>query len=1340
MAKNTTDPVQMLTDISKGFEEIGQTFKLVLKNRELVTELKILRKEFILLEAKVQEYGKAAVDAENKAERAAKKSLDSAKKRRKDYEDANKKSTGYLNDLAVAAKRQIAWYPVKAVTTSFLSALRSIPTITAEYGQALKDISSISRMSDKDLSTLSKTIVEVGVSTKFSMVEVAKSTKILTQAGLRGAELSNALQPLAELAAATSSTLDNAAQLQTTVMRAYSMGADQFNEISDGIVNSIASTRLSLQDLNTAFSYVASAAQQTGVSFTETLTLLGLLKNAGLEASTAATGLRMALLKITAPTRKAQKVLDSVGLSKKDLDIANRGIYEVLKSLNKLTKQSIIDIFGARSANAMLVFRNVSMETAKQLEKVIKLQGTAAYTAAEQMSTLAGQWKLLYDNLKAAAVSIGDSFKTFVIDNIQVSIELLSKAVKAFRQWKRVLASIASVYALYKGIPILLKGIAIASEALIKVQVLLIASFSKVGKAVTLVKYAFNNYGKYLAFAQRQVAAFSAVSIGLGVVFAAIGATLITEAKNLATFKKNLDELATSFTKTKVTLEEFTLKFSELKDLQLGSSFENAFIVQNRGKIKENINSYYSSILKIVGDPKRKEEIALEQQKLLEDANKILTMDDAQAINKIIDARSKNEVKVIKESRKKTAATLEADMGVAQDLSFGFDSSIFSPKVAVSEDRSLQIMDETISKFEKSQSKLIDLASDPAFKKSQNLLIGSRKDLETAQSNADARLKVYISMLDNEKVLVDGLANLQRRKAGLAGTLSLDQWLDLNKLEQEHQDALDTLHRIRNAELTGELASMVAPVNKMSKKLMIEARETLLRDMNTELNTAKDDNERRAILNKYFRNFDKNFKTEFANLFTKVGNYDKWAEKLQEPIEDAVNKGKFVITGKAFGLDINTLRRDANEFKAEAAAIMASIYEDNVVIGDEWNSVKESRTKSHTARMKEIQIAYLTDLKNGMTQAQAIKMKALRQDKENSKYLQTLTTDNQKNLQQYVKSYNDTVKTLNISDLKGVIKVDALKQAQDAAVLAMQNILASNAFDPDDKKSVDLIQKLADEIVRLGIQIKNTDKTIASSKIGALGTQISSLSKQRDYLESKGQDIQVIEMNKQLLDLYKQQTEVKIAMYKADTSISPDVRESLIKSAQTDLLMFMDALDPALSKAAEDFQTFKDGVTDGFSSFFSSLIEGTMSVSDSFKQLGLDILKTFQDIITQRIAEKLFESIAGEGGWISSIFKHGGGSASQGGSRKLVNPMVFAGAPRLHSGLKTNEFPAVLERGETVISKRGTINGSPVAPAVSVNVINQVGDADFDGEKYVLDIILKAKTRGNATARQIFGS
>ena len=71
---------------------------------------------------------------------------------------------------------------------------------------------------------------------------------------------------------------------------------------------------------------------------------------------------------------------------------------------------------------------------------------------------------------------------------------------------------------------------------------------------------------------------------------------------------------------------------------------------------------------------------------------------------------------------------------------------------------------------------------------------------------------------------------------------------------------------------------------------------------------------------------------------------------------------------------------------------------------------------------------------------------------------------------------------------------------------------------------------------------------------------------------------------------------------------------------------------------------------------------------------------------------------------ITGTLFHGGGLVGAPGPMRSVPAGLFAGAPRLHSGLASDEYPAILQRGETVIPRGGAGGGNMI-----VNIYNSSG-------------------------------
>lgn len=109
---------------------------------------------------------------------------------------------------------------------------------------------------------------------------------------------------------------------------------------------------------------------------------------------------------------------------------------------------------------------------------------------------------------------------------------------------------------------------------------------------------------------------------------------------------------------------------------------------------------------------------------------------------------------------------------------------------------------------------------------------------------------------------------------------------------------------------------------------------------------------------------------------------------------------------------------------------------------------------------------------------------------------------------------------------------------------------------------------------------------------------------------------------------------------------------------------------------------------------------------------GADILANALDRVASRLLDSAFDGLfsggLGKGGLfggklIPGILHSGGVAGRDGyGHGRSVSPSVFAGAPRYHNGgiagLKPDEVPAILQKGERIIPRSGTTSqSSPVA-------------------------------------------
>jgi len=94
---------------------------------------------------------------------------------------------------------------------------------------------------------------------------------------------------------------------------------------------------------------------------------------------------------------------------------------------------------------------------------------------------------------------------------------------------------------------------------------------------------------------------------------------------------------------------------------------------------------------------------------------------------------------------------------------------------------------------------------------------------------------------------------------------------------------------------------------------------------------------------------------------------------------------------------------------------------------------------------------------------------------------------------------------------------------------------------------------------------------------------------------------------------------------------------------------------------------------------------------------------------------------------IPGLKMHSGGVVGLAGTPMMVPAGTFIGAPRLHNGLAPDEFPAILQKGETVLPR-----GADTASSTSVKIVNVLDPSivgnylgTAEGERVIVNIMQK---------------
>jgi len=231
-----------------------------------------------------------------------------------------------------------------------------------------------------------------------------------------------------------------------------------------------------------------------------------------------------------------------------------------------------------------------------------------------------------------------------------------------------------------------------------------------------------------------------------------------------------------------------------------------------------------------------------------------------------------------------------------------------------------------------------------------------------------------------------------------------------------------------------------------------------------------------------------------------------------------------------------------------------------------------------------------------------------------------------------------------------------------------------------------------------------------------------------------------------LKDTKKLADQVAKLQQEALKSVAPDIPNMAneLEKALADPDQYFGKMEKAAEKSSNDLidlsQRTADAMEQNFSDFFFDALTGQFkSLGDYARGILRSIQRAFGDYLGQGLKQLLFgtpstgsgNAVSGAvaGGAVgaigsaigdytslwtgSSLIFHQGGVVGETAVPSISAPSsLFINAPRLHSGLYPDEYPAILQRGETVIPRSaGASSLSKNAAASTYNIVINAVDA-----------------------------
>ena len=298
--------------------------------------------------------------------------------------------------------------------------------VIIDFEKENSKLAGILQSTKKDIQDLTAEAQRLGATTAYTASEVTKLQIELAKLGFGKDQIKQMEDSVLKFALAVDTDLANASQVAGGALRAFGLDASQTESALATLAIGTTTSALSFNDYATMLSTVAPVAKAFGFTIEDTVALMGALKNANFDASSAATATRNILLNLA----------DSNGALAKALGAPVTNLDDLATGLKKLQQEGIdlataLDLTDKRSVAAFETFIN-NADTLRNLRAGVT-NCTDAFNA---------MYKEMGDNVQGSINILKSTFEGLILQfyNSKGAFKLL---IDAFTEILKVISKLA---------------------------------------------------------------------------------------------------------------------------------------------------------------------------------------------------------------------------------------------------------------------------------------------------------------------------------------------------------------------------------------------------------------------------------------------------------------------------------------------------------------------------------------------------------------------------------------------------------------------------------------------------------------------------------------------------------------------------------------------------------------------------------------------------------------------------------------------------------------------------------------------------------------------------------
>ncbi len=292
----------------------------------------------------------------------------------------------------------------------------------AEFEQVISNISAVTHASSRDIARLTDKARLLGSTTKFSSTEVAGAMELMSKAGLTVDETLTGVGAILSAAAADGASIEETAASIMSSMKGLGLGPEKMQTFADMAAKAGDATSASIGSIAESMSVFGPVAKQLDIPLESAVSMLALLQDAGIDASSAGTTLAATFSKLAAPTKRTRDELAALGVTVTDtlgnMKPPDQLLSELLKATDKIKGNAgkmaaVTNLVGLESQKAMLNIAAAAGDgrLGKLTEELKDSAGYAEKVANVKLDNLKGDFQKLMGAVGGVQDSIWDLSK-----------------------------------------------------------------------------------------------------------------------------------------------------------------------------------------------------------------------------------------------------------------------------------------------------------------------------------------------------------------------------------------------------------------------------------------------------------------------------------------------------------------------------------------------------------------------------------------------------------------------------------------------------------------------------------------------------------------------------------------------------------------------------------------------------------------------------------------------------------------------------------------------------------------------------------------------------------------